>query len=92
MTSHFHHCICVCSTKGQRSCGILVFTMCNECVGLESVEIDNEVYAIMLNDGPTALLHAVMGKNGPVVGLLRGMGADVCIQNKLCVSKYWCVI
>ena len=69
-----------------------MFTICNECVGLESVEIDDEVYALLMKDGTTALLHAAMEKNGPVVGLLLGMGADVCIQNRGCVSKYWCAI
>ena len=56
---------------------------------LESVKIDNGVYAILMKDGRTALWHAAMERNEPVVQLFLDMGADVCIQNGVCVSKYW---
>ena len=52
----------------------------------------HEVYAIMMKDGGTALSHAAIEGNGPMVRLLLDMGADVCVQDRVCVSKYCCVI
>ena len=55
---------------------------------LKSVGIDNEVYALLMNDGTTALWHAVMENTGSVVRFLLDMGTDVCIENRVYVYKY----
>ena len=57
---------------------------------LESVKIDNGVYAIMVKDGRTALWHAAMKIMGPVVCLLFDMGPVVFVKDLVYFSNCWC--